>query len=202
MTEDLETQVQEMTEILAKISGGNLTRRLPIPADPDHPLGALARGMNEVVAAWRAAELKARTAKKDLQSKLALVENQAAAIRELATPMIEIWDGTLLVPIVGTLAARSVDLDAILDRIAATQATCVIIDATGVAMVDTETASRLLEIVRAAGLLGASCVLTGVSPAIAQTLITLGADLSVVPTARNLRAALRARVAETSGPEA
>ncbi len=130
---------------------------------------------------------------RELEDKVKTVEQQSAAIRELSTPVIEIWDDILVLPIVGVVDThRSVEimnnlLSAIVDR----QAKCVIIDVTGVAVVDTKTADYLLKIVRAAFLLGTRCVLTGLSPAVAQTLVEIGADLGEVRTLRNLKEGLK-----------
>lgn len=193
MSDKINEKLGEISAVLTEISDGNLMRRLPEPEDPNTPLGAVTRGVNSVVEAWRASELKARTAKKDLQNKLATIETQAAAIRELSTPIMEIWEDTLLVPIVGSVDERRTTdiLDAVLNQIAKQGADNVIIDMTGVHVVDTLTADCLLNVIKASSLLGARCVLTGLSPAIAQTLVTLGADLSQVKTLNTLKSGLQ-----------
>jgi rsbT co-antagonist protein RsbR len=81
-------------------------------------------------------------------------------------------------------------MDNLLEAIVKSQAKCVIIDITGVEIVDTRTADYLLKVVQAAHLLGTRCVLTGINPAVAQTLVEIGADLSTVKTLRNLKAGL------------
>jgi len=129
----------------------------------------------------------------ELEAKLHLIEKQAAAIRELSTPVMEIWDDILMLPIVGVVdTRRSMDImNNLLQSIVARQAKFVIVDVTGVEVVDTKTADYLLKVVRAANLLGARCVLTGLSPAVAQTLVTIGADLTEVKTLRNPKEGLR-----------
>lgn len=114
-------------------------------------------------------------------------------IRELSTPVMEIWDDVLVLPVVGIVdTRRSMEImNTLLERIVETQARCVIIDITGVEVVDTKTADYLLRVSRAAGLLGSRCVLTGLSPAVAQTLVEIGADLAEVQTLRNLKEGLR-----------
>ena len=106
---------------------------------------------------------------------------------------MEIWDDILVLPIVGVVdTRRSLDLmNNLLDRIVETQSRCVIIDVTGVEVVDTKTADYLLKVIRAANLLGSRCVLTGLSPAIAQTLVEIGADLREVNTLRNIKDGLK-----------
>ena len=130
---------------------------------------------------------------RDLEDKLQTIERQAVAIRELSTPVLEIWDDVLALPIVGVVdTRRSMDvMNTLLRRIVETKARHVIMDITGVDMVDTKTADYLLKIVRAANLLGSRCVLTGLSPAVAQTLVEIGADMNEVTTLRDLKAGLR-----------
>lgn len=107
---------------------------------------------------------------KELELKIATIEEQSRAIRELATPVIEVWDDILAVPIVGKLdAARGAELlESTLAAISMRQARCIILDVTGVHHVDTHTAGQLLKVARAAELLGAYCVLTGIRSHIAD----------------------------------
>ena len=129
---------------------------------------------------------------RELEEKLAIIEQQQSAIRELSTPILEVWDDVLALPIVGVVdTRRSMEImNTLLSAIVSTQSKCVIIDVTGVEIVDTKTADYLLKVVHAAQLLGARCVLTGINPAVAQTLVEIGADLSAVTTLRNLKAGL------------
>jgi rsbT co-antagonist protein RsbR len=143
--------------------------------------------------AWKQS-LSATTASvsRELEEKLQIIGRQQAAIQELSTPIMEVWDNVLCLPIVGVVdTKRSMDImDKLLETIVRSQSKCVIIDITGVEIVDTKTADYLLKVVHAAQLLGAECVLTGINPAVAQTLVEIGADLSSVKTLRNLKAGL------------
>lgn len=129
----------------------------------------------------------------ELQRKIDVIEEQARAISELSTPVMEIWDDVLVLPIVGIVdTRRSVEImENLLNRVVATRSRCVIIDVTGVAVVDTKTADYLIKVVRAAALLGTRCVLTGLSPAVAQTLVEIGADMQEVRTLRDLKEGLK-----------
>ena len=124
----------------------------------------------------------------------ALTERQREAIEELSTPILEIWDDVLVLPIVGSFdRRRSAEVMArVLEAVTLKQARCLIIDITGVEVVDTGTADHLVKIVEGAGLLGAWCVVTGASSGVAQTLVEIGADLSRLTTLRNLKQGLRA----------
>lgn len=132
------------------------------------------------------------------QERLATIERQRAAIAELSTPIIDIWDDVLTLPIVGIVdTQRSVDMtEKLLSRISEKRARCVIVDLTGVEMVDTMTADHLIKMIRAAQMLGSTCVVTGISPAIAQTLVELNVDLGGVRTLRSLKEGLRACIKE------
>ena len=134
----------------------------------------------------------ARQREAELLAKLDVIEKQQEVIRELSTPIIEVWDGVLTLPIVGLVdSARTAELmDDLLQAVARTRARFAILDLTGVQVVDTGTASHLLGLIRAIGLLGAEGVLTGISPVVAQTIVALGVDLSHVAVFAKLRDAL------------
>jgi PAS domain S-box-containing protein len=122
------------------------------------------------------------------------IRHQAQEIMEMATvPIVQIWDGVLLVPLIGTLdSQRSGQLmERLLHRIAETASPVACIDITGVPIIDTQTAQHLVETIKAVRLLGAEAILTGVRPPIAQTLIHLGTDLSSVVSCGSLTAGLR-----------
>jgi rsbT co-antagonist protein RsbR len=129
---------------------------------------------------------------KDLQRKAELIELQAAAIRELSTPILEIGDDVLVLPIIGVLdTQRSIEIVSdLLDSIVRVQAKWVIIDITGVEVVDTGTGAYLIQMTKAAGLLGASCLLSGIQPAVARTLVDIGVEFGSISMKRNLKAAL------------
>ena len=114
----------------------------------------------------------------------AVIAQQRATISELQMPVIQVWDRILALPIVGTLdTARTQEMnEALLQKIVETGAEIVIIDLTGVPIVDTAVAKHLLETVTAARLLGAQVMLVGMAPRIAITLVHLGIDLSGILT--------------------
>jgi rsbT co-antagonist protein RsbR len=116
------------------------------------------------------------------------IEQQRATISELLTPVIEVWDGILALPIVGSVdTARAQDMtETLLERIVATRAEIVLLDITGVPVVDTAVARHLLETVSAARLLGADVYIVGLSSRTAMTLVQLGIDLSHITTRATL----------------
>jgi rsbT co-antagonist protein RsbR len=112
------------------------------------------------------------------------VAQQRATISELQTPVIEVWEGILALPIVGSVdTARAQEMnEALLERIVETGSEIVLLDITGVPVVDTAVARHLLETVSAARLLGADVLIVGLSSRTAMTLVQLGIDLSHVTT--------------------
>ena len=116
------------------------------------------------------------------------IAQQRATISELQTPVIQVWEGILALPIVGTVdTARAQDMtEALLERIVATGSEIVLLDITGVPVVDTAVARHLLETVTAARLLGADVLIVGLSSRTAMTLVQLGIDLSHVTTRATL----------------
>jgi rsbT co-antagonist protein RsbR len=121
-----------------------------------------------------------------------LVARLRAALDELSTPVLELWDDVLALPVVGLVdTQRSVQMsERLLKEVMERRARYVIVDLTGVEVVDTSTADRFLKLARAVSLLGAECVLTGIQPDVAQTLIELGVDFGGLKTQRNLKRAL------------
>jgi rsbT co-antagonist protein RsbR len=127
------------------------------------------------------------------EERLETIERQRLAIADLSAPIIDVWDGILALPVVGLVdTQRSIELtERLLNRIASSGTRSVIVDLTGVDLVDTMTANHLLQMIRAASLLGTFSVLSGISPQIAQTLVQLDVDLSEITTVRNLKEALK-----------
>ena len=115
----------------------------------------------------------------------ALIVRQQQEIAELSTPVIKLWEGILALPLIGTLDSQrtQVVMENLLESIVAQSATMAIIDITGVPTVDTLTAQHLLKTVAAARLMGADCIISGIRPQIAQTMVHLGVELNVVSKA-------------------
>ena len=117
-----------------------------------------------------------------------VILRQQEEMLELSTPVITVWDGILALPVIGTLdsARTQIVMENLLQRIVATGSGIAIIDITGVPTVDTVTAQHLLKTVAAARLMGADCIISGIRPQIAQTIVHLGVDLGDVQTKATL----------------
>jgi rsbT co-antagonist protein RsbR len=121
-----------------------------------------------------------------------LIARQRQQLLEVATPVIKLWDGVVAVPLIGTLdSARSqVVMESLLEAIVDQRATYAILDITGVPTVDSLVAQHLMKTVAAARLMGAECIVSGIRPAIAQTIVHLGIDLGSIITRAGLSDAL------------
>lgn len=118
---------------------------------------------------------------------------QSKSLIEMSTPVTSIWDGILLLPLVGVIdSKRALDITArVLEEIANTQSSVMILDISGVAIIDTAVANYLIKITKATRLMGCESLISGLSPAIAQTIVDLGIDVGTIQTTGNLRDALR-----------
>lgn len=121
-----------------------------------------------------------------------VIGRQQQELLELSTPVVKLWDGILALPMIGTLdsARTQIVMESLLQKIVETESQIAIIDITGVPTVDTLVAQHLLKTVTAIRLMGADCIISGVRPQIAQTIVHLGVDLQGITTKANLADAL------------
>jgi len=122
------------------------------------------------------------------RSREELINRQQQDMLELSTPVVKLWDGVLALPMIGTLdsARTQVVMETLLQRIVETGSAVAILDITGVPTVDTLVAQHLLKTIAAARLMGADCIISGIRPQIAQTIVHLGVDLGTVTTKATL----------------
>ncbi len=145
------------------------------------------KSLEEQVAARNDELVTSESEKNELISRLRM------AVQELSTPILELWEDVLALPVIGVVdSRRSAEMmERLLDEVVRSQARFVIIDLTGVEVIDTQTADHFMKLVKAVGLIGARCVLTGIRPAVAQTLVDLDVDFGSLATLRNLKHGLR-----------
>ncbi|MCB9749009.1 MAG: STAS domain-containing protein [Myxococcales bacterium] len=205
---DLERRLRELEDALVGAAGGEYQQ---LELDHDDALGAIELGVNMLVDALRGRiaeversnrELDQRVAQRteelqrqldELARKNALIERQREAIQALSMPILQLWDEVIAMPLIGVIdTQRSAEIMAtLLDAIRRGGARFAILDITGVELIDTRTAAYLLQVIRAAELLGSTCILTGVQPVVAQSLVALGVNLDELLIRRDLQAALR-----------
>lgn len=180
-----EQRTDELLEIITSLATRDYSRRAHVQ-DHDSIFDALATGLNML-----ADEL---VAGQETQIRLQeeIIQNQAVAIQELSTPLIPISEGVLVMPLIGTIDSTRAQqvMERLLTGIAETQSHTVILDITGVAVVDTQVANALTRAAHAARLLGACVVLTGIRPEVAQTLVGLGTNLQQIITQSTLQAGI------------
>ncbi|HQT78836.1 MAG TPA: STAS domain-containing protein, partial [Rhodopila sp.] len=119
------------------------------------------------------------------KSREEIISRQQQELLELSTPVVELWKGILALPLIGTLDSvrTQIVMENLLERIVSSEAEIAIIDITGVPTVDTLVAQHLIKTVSAARLMGADCIISGIRPQIAQTMVHLGVELNVVSKA-------------------
>ncbi len=148
-------------------------------------------------AAWTASTLVDKmaqfTATTYQRSREEVIQRQQQELLELSTPVVKLWEGVLAVPMIGTLDSSRTQLvmESLLTRIVETGSELAIIDITGVPTVDTLVAQHLLKTVTAIRLMGADCIISGIRPQIAQTIVHLGIDLQGITTKATLADALQ-----------
>lgn len=122
-----------------------------------------------------------------------MIAAQAQEIMELSTPVIKVWEGILIAPLIGMMDSQRTQMfmERFLGEIVATNSSIALVDITGVPTVDTQTAQHLIEAISAARLLGTRVILTGMRPVIAQTIVHLGIDLSDILTLSSLSTGIR-----------
>jgi rsbT co-antagonist protein RsbR len=159
-------------------------------ADTPNDANALAQAI------WSASQLLdslgMHTVKAFQLSRENIIRRQQEEMLELSTPVVKLWDGILALPMIGTLdsARTQIVMESLLNKVVDTGSQVVILDITGVPTVDTLVAQYLLKTVTALRLMGAECIISGVRPQIAQTIVHLGVDLQGVTTKANLADAL------------
>ncbi len=185
--------VADVLTVLSSVVGGDFRSRLePNKITPDSPVRALYEGINEMIGSLEATQRRSTAYAKELEEKLFVIDAQRAAITELSTPIIEVWDGIVCLPVVGVIdSVRSAEMtESLLGAIVTRKARCAVIDITAIHVMDTATADYFLRMARSVRLLGAECLLTGINPSIAQTIVHMGVDLGDIRTYRDLRSAL------------
>ncbi len=208
-TEGSHERFERLMEVVALASVGEYAAALSHCADlTEDTFGMLEEGVRVFVselqqghAARQEADAALAQAQREIDAKLALIEQQKLEIRALSTPILDVWDGVLAVPLVGNLDhARTLEItEKLLARVVETRARWSLLDLTGVEEVDEATADHLIKLARAVTLVGGGCVVTGVSPQAAQTFVALGQGLGELRCLPNLREGLR-HCLERRGP--
>ena len=193
---DLSAAIAAMTSMLKVVESGDLSARIDVTHSESDPIGALASCINTMASFLAERRDETLAIQRELEGQIDTIEKQRIAIRELSTPIIEIWSRVLCAPIVGVLdSSRASEMtNALLRTVVDTKASLAIIDITGIEAMDTQATDHFLRMARAVKLLGSDCALSGIHPNVAQTIVHMGVDLSGVKSFRTLRDALQHHV--------
>lgn len=186
-------RVERMVETMAALTTGDYNVTLEVDEKREDDFTQIEYSVNFLVEQLSYERNENESKQKELQEKLDLIQQQKKAIEELSTPIIKIWDQVLVLPLIGALDTRRSQMltENLLTEIAITQSKITILDITGVPTVDSAVANHLLKTVGSVKLLGAQCVVTGIRPEVAQTIVHLGVDLTEVETLSNLSEGLK-----------
>ncbi|PKP31956.1 MAG: hypothetical protein CVT99_07035 [Bacteroidetes bacterium HGW-Bacteroidetes-16] len=195
--EKMKERINFIEDVLSSVAAGDMNARINSEINDD--LSGIEAAIDLLINDLTD-ELKQREKmQQEVEEKLVKIQEQQKTILqqqqdllELSSPVSKVWDNVLILPVIGTLDSQrtQVMMENLLEKIVETGCTIAILDITGVPTVDTQVANHLLKTVTAARLLGAECIISGISPAIAQTIVHLGIDLSSIRTKATLQDAM------------
>ena len=190
-------RINRIEDVLASVAAGDMDARIESETEDD--LSGIEAAIDLLIDDLTD-ELKQRQKmQEEVEDKLSKIQEQQktiyqqqADLLELSSPVSKVWDNVLILPVIGTLDSQrtQIMMENLLEKIVETGCTISILDITGVPTVDTQVANHLLKTVTSARLLGAECIISGISPAIAQTIVHLGIDLSTIKTKATLQDAM------------
>lgn len=195
---NLKGRVNKIEDILSSIAAGDMEARINSEVEDDFT--GVEEAVDLLINDLTEELLQREKTQKELEERLATIQEQQKTILqqqedllELSSPVIKVWDNVVVLPVIGTLDSRrtQIMMENLLQKIVDTGCTIAILDITGVATIDTQVANHLIKTVTAARLLGAECIVSGISPAIAQTIVHLGIDLSSIQTRATLQESMR-----------
>ena len=190
-------RINHIEDVLSSVAAGDLDIRIESEIEDD--LTGIEEAINILIDDLTYELKQSQKIKEELEEKLTKIQEQQKTIiqqqedlMELSSPVTKVWDNILILPVIGTLDSQrtQVMMENLLQKVVQTGCTTAILDITGVPTVDTQVANHLLKTVTAARLLGADCIISGISPAIAQTIVHLGIDLSGIRTKATLQDAM------------
>lgn len=190
-------RIDHIEDILSSVAAGDLDLRIDSEYEDD--LTGIEQAINLLIDDLTHELKKSLKLKQEMEEKLLKIQEQQKTIlqqqedlMELSSPVSKVWENILILPVIGTLDSQrtQIMMENLLQKIVSTGCTTAILDITGVPTVDTQVANHLLKTVTAARLLGAECIVSGISPAIAQTIVHLGINLSNILTKATLQDAM------------
>ena len=189
--EYMEEKVETIVDKLSQIAAGDFSTRFEV--EEDDPFAEAAEAFNIMFEDIEYMNKELQEKNEELGEKFEIIQKQKDAMMELSTPTVQLWEGVLTLPVIGVLDSQRTQqmMEVLLEEIVNKKARYVIIDITGVGYVDTKTADHLIKISRAVHLLGSECILSGMQPDVANTLVQIGVDLEGLTAVRNISDALK-----------
>lgn len=194
---NIKQRIEKIEDVLASVAAGELDARLESEIEDDFT--GIEAAIDILIDDLTNELISRKEAQKELEAQLEKVNEhqktilqQQEDLMELSSPVSKVWDNILILPVIGTLDSQrtQIMMENLLQKIVNTSCTMAILDITGVPTIDTQIANHLLKTVTSARLLGAECIISGISPAIAQTIVHLGIDLSAIKTKATLQDAM------------
>ncbi len=200
MAQELRQAVDTLLTAIQAIARGEAHHPMETEFPLDHPVGALAASLRETAAALEQSRAERKQREAELNDRILLIEQQKQLIVDLSTPVIEVWTGVLALPLIGTFDSdRATKMtSALLDAVVALRASLVILDITGIETVDASIADHFLRMARTVRLLGADCVLSGVRPSFAKTIVATGIEVGAIRSFPTLGDALQTTFKEAA----
>ncbi|MDX1283389.1 MAG: STAS domain-containing protein [Draconibacterium sp.] len=195
--ENAQERIDHIEDVLSSVAAGELDIR--VESDVEDDLTGIEEAINILIDDLTYELKQSKKMKENLEDQLSKIKEQQKTIvrqqedlLELSSPVTKVWDNILILPVIGTLDSQraQIMMENLLEKIVESGCTYSIVDITGVPTVDTQVANHLLKTVTSARLLGAECIISGISPAIAQTIVHLGIDLSAIRTKATLQDAM------------
>jgi len=190
-------RIERIEDVLSSVAAGEFDLR--VESDLEDDLTGVEQAINLLIDDLTHELKKSQRLRQEMEEKLQKIQEQQKTIMqqqedlmELSSPVSKVWDNILILPVIGTLDSQrtQIMMENLLQKIVSTGCTTAILDITGVPTVDTQVANYLIKTVTAARLLGAECIVSGISPAIAQTIVHLGINLTNILTKATLQDAM------------
>lgn len=194
---DVKKRIDKIEDVLASVAAGDMSARIQSEVEDDFTgteaaIDLLIDDLTDELNNREKIQKELEDKLKKIQEQQKTIVQQQEDLLELSSPVTKVWDNILILPVIGTLDSQrtQIMMENLLHKIVETGCTISILDITGVPTVDTQVANHLLKTVTSARLLGAECIISGISPAIAQTIVHLGIDLSSIRTKATLQDAM------------
>lgn len=186
-----EQRLENLIEVIGAMVSLDFTQKAIID-DSDGAFNMIAMGLNMLGEELEASVVRKSSLEDTNEQLLRLAEEQKMAIALMSTPITRLWEGILLLPLVGMMTTDRVKevLISILNSISETQAKVFILDISGVAVVDTSTANHFIKISKATRLMGCNCIISGITSQVAQTMVELGITIDEIQTTGTMKDAI------------